>query len=158
MRGTPSVEYSAAFRMVPNGPVFTLPPSCASNSPIVVEVLPSPAIPELPQIGGDGGVQAGGLLGLLAQRRGEPAHLFVEWLGVLLNVRGADVAARGEDMAVSADLVDRCGPAAAGGAGVLAGALIAAPGVVGAGDPGDIVVGELAVGSIDQRAHLPGVD
>ena len=36
IKGTPTFEYSLAFKAVPKGPVFTLPPSAASRPPIVV--------------------------------------------------------------------------------------------------------------------------
>ena len=36
--------------------------------------------------------------------------------------------------------------------------LVAAPGVVGAGDLGDVFVGQLAVDAVDERAELAGVD
>ena len=48
--------------------------------------------------------------------------------------------------------------AEAGHVGVLARVLVAAPGVVGAGDLRDVVVGQLAVHAVDHRAELAGVD
>ena len=68
-----------------------------------------PAIPKLLQVGGDGGVQLRGLGLLLAQRRSQALHFFREWLAVVLGGFGADVAAGGEDVAVFADVVQRCG-------------------------------------------------
>ena len=74
----------------------------------------SPAIPKLLQVGGDGGVQLRGLGLLLAQRRGEPLHLLLERLAVVLLRLGADVAAGREDVAVLADLLERRALAEAG--------------------------------------------
>ncbi len=48
--------------------------------------------------------------------------------------------------------------AEAGHVGVLARVLVAAPGVVGAGDLRDVGVGQLAVHAVDHRAELAGVD
>ena len=50
------------------------------------------------------------------------------------------------------------GLAEAGHVGVLARVLVAAPGVVGAGDLRDVLVGQLAVHAVDHRAQLAGVD
>ena len=74
----------------------------------------SPTIPKLLQIGGDGGVELCGLGLLLAQRRGEPLHLLLERLAVVLLRLCADVAAGREHVAVLADVVERGGFAEAG--------------------------------------------
>lgn len=61
-------------------------------------------------------------------------------------------------MAVSADLLQRGALAEAGHVGLVADSLIAAPGVVVAGDSGDVGVGELAQHAGGHRAELAGID
>jgi hypothetical protein len=71
--------------------------------------------------------------------RCEASHLLVEQFSDFLCGFGADVAARGEDMAVFSDLVERGGLAEAGDVRVFArlgyGVLLAAPGAVSGGVP-----------------------
>src|SRR6266581_48649 len=106
-------------------------------------------ITEFLEIGGYCGIQFRGLALLLAQRRGEPRHLLREGLAVILGGLGADVAAGRQDVAMLADVIEPCRLAEAGDVGVslwipaCAGMTIdwvAAPGVVGAGDLGEVVV------------------
>src|SRR5450756_949016 len=158
MTGTPVASYRSLFILEPNGPIAMAPALGAFTSSIGRRLHPSLAIPELPQVGGDGGILVGSLGLLVPQRYGEPPHLLVERLVVLLGGRGAHEAARREHVAVLADLVERGGPTETGHVGVLAPALVAAPGVVRAGDLRDVLVGELAVRAIHQRAHLAGID
>ena len=47
------------------------------------------AIPELPQVGGDGGVELRGFGLLLPQQCGEPLYLLLEWLVILVGRAGA---------------------------------------------------------------------
>ena len=100
-------------------------------------------------------------LGLLLPPLGsESRHLLLEGLAVVLLGRRADVASGGEDVAALADLLQRRALAEAGDVGValtltLTLALsqgeggfvgLAAPGVVGIGDAGDVLRGEVAGG------------
>src|ERR1700687_525979 len=94
----------------------------------------SSAIPKLLQVGGDGGIELRGLGLLLAQCRGEPLHLLLERLSVIFRGLRTNVAPGCEHVAVLADLRERGALAEAGDVGVLARLLLAAPGVVGAGD------------------------
>ena len=61
-------------------------------------------------------------------------------------------------MAVLADLLQRRALAEAGNIGVRARVLLAAPGVVRAGDAGDVLVGQLAVGAVHHATELARVD
>src|SRR5713101_2669472 len=135
---------------------------------------PLPAIPKLLQVGGDSGVKLGALGLLLAQRRGEPVHFLLERLSVVLLRLGTDVAARREHVTVFADLFECCALAEArhvaipglatlqrgrwGRAGARRSQDLAAPGVVGVGYAGDVVVRQLAVGTIHHTAHLARVE
>src|SRR5262249_34744296 len=117
-----------------------------------------PLIPKLLQVSGDGGIKPGGLGLLLPQHRGEPPHLLLERLAVVLLRLGADVAARREHMAVLADLLQRRALAEARYVGVLARLLLATPGVAGVSDAGDVFVGQLAVRAVYHTAHLACVN
>jgi hypothetical protein len=57
-----------------------------------------------------------------------------------------------------AHFLQRRALAEAGYVRILAGILLAAPGVVGVGDAGDIFVGQLAVGAVSHAPELAGVD
>src|SRR5947209_4727215 len=103
-------------------------------------VLHLPAIPKPLKIGGNGSIELRGLGLLLAQRRGEPLHLLFERFAVVLLGLGADVAAGREYVAVFAQVLQGGALAEAGHVGVLARFLLAAPGVVGAGDASDVLV------------------
>src|SRR6266508_5416261 len=118
----------------------------------------SATIPEVLQVGGDGGVKFRSFGLLLAQRLGEPLHLVLERFAVVLQRLCADVATRREHVAVLSDFLQRRCLAEAGYVGVLPRVLLAAPGVVGAGDTGDVFVGQLAVGAIHHAAELAGVE
>src|SRR5712691_10032508 len=110
-------------------------------------ICQSPAIPELLQGGLDGRVELAPLGHLLAQRGGEPFHLLLERLAVGLLRLSANVAAGREDVVVFADLLQRRALAEASDVFVLPRVLLPAPGVVGAGDAGDLVIRQLAVGA-----------
>ncbi len=106
----------------------------------------------------------------------EARHLFLERFAVVFDFLGADVAAGREDVAVGGDFFCRGGFAEAGDVGVRRKIKsapfrlrhlpplrrgrdgIAAPGVVGVGDAGDIGIGEFAVNAVDQGAEFAGVD
>src|SRR6266571_2193719 len=118
----------------------------------------SKAITQLPQVGLDGGIQSAGFGHLLAQRGGEPLHLLLERLAVVLLRLGTDVASGREHVAMLADPLQRGAVAEAGNVLVRARVLLAAPGMVGAGDAGDLLVRQLAVRAIYQPAELAGVD
>src|SRR3989304_2648509 len=90
------------------------------------------AITKFLQVGGDCSIELRGLGLLLTQRRGEPLHLLVERLAIVLLRLGADVAAGREHVAVLAHLLHRRALAEAGHVGVFARLLLAPPGGVGA--------------------------
>ena len=96
--------------------------------------------PQTPEVRFDGRVQLGGLGLLLSPLGGEARHLLLEWLAVVLLGFRADVATRGEDVAVLADLFERGALAEAGNVGVDASVLLAPPGMIRIGDAGDAVV------------------
>src|SRR5579864_3539367 len=147
----PSGTYSEAM-----GPTWpTVIPEATSSR---VTSRHSSAIPKFLQVGGDGGVQLGSLGLLLAQRRDEPLHLLLERFAVVLDGLGADVAARREHVAVLADVLQRGAFAEAGRVGIHARVLVAAPGVVGAGDLRDVGIRQLAVYTVGHGAELAGVD
>src|SRR5688572_12746014 len=105
----------------------------------------SAPISKLFQVGSDGGIQLRGLDLLLAQHRGEPLHLLLERLAVVLGGLGTDVPSGCEHMAMLADVIELCGLAETRHVGVLARVLVATPGVIGAGNLGKVVVSQLAV-------------
>src|SRR5438876_5565812 len=116
------------------------------------------AIPELLQAGVDSGVELTRLGHLLAQRGGEQLHLLLERLAAVFLRLGAHVATRREHVAVLADLVD-CGAfAEPGDVRVLSRLLLPAPGVVGIGDPPDVVIGQLTMRAVYHAAELASVD
>jgi|GEM_PF-3954992 len=98
-------------------------------------------MPQLLQVAGSGGVQLRGLGLLLAKLRYEPRHLLLERLAVVLFLLRADVATRREHVPVLAQLIQLRALAEAGNVLVLAGVLLAAPGMAGARDPRDVVAG-----------------
>src|SRR5690242_17579867 len=106
----------------------------------------SPAIPKLLQVGSDHGVHLRSLGLLLPQRRDEPPHLLLERLPIVLLRLGTDVAAGREHVFVLPNLLKRRAPAEPRHVGVLPGALLAAPRLIGAGDPRDVLIRQLAVG------------
>src|SRR3990172_1765598 len=117
------------------------------------------------QVGPDELVKFGGLLHLPAQLGGKAGHLLFEGLAVILDRGCANVPTGSEDVAVMADLVQGGGFAEAGDIFIPltpalshTGRSFAAPSVVGVGDPGDIVIGQVAMDAIDQCAELAGVD
>src|SRR3990172_4160069 len=116
------------------------------------------AIPKLLQVGRYSGIQLRGPGLLLAQRRGEPLHLLLERLAVVLGSLGANIAAGREHVAVLADVLQFGALAEAGHVGVLARILVAAPGVVGAGDLRDVGIKQLAVHAVGHGAELARVD
>src|SRR5450830_665134 len=115
-------------------------------------------------------LQARSLLEPLPQLRGQALHLLVEGLAVVLVVGGADVAARGEYVAMLSDLLGGGALAEAGHVGVAGRAWLAiqagralcarlpAPRVIRPGDARDVLVAQLLVRAVDERAHLAGVD
>ena len=88
----------------------------------------------------------------------QPLHFFLEWFAVVLLHFGADVAARGEDVVMLADFIRRCTFAETGDVRVLACIGLTAPGVVGLGDAGDVVIGQFPVGAVHHAAQLTGVN
>ena len=116
------------------------------------------AIAQLLQVGRDGGIEFCGLGLLLAQLGHKSGHLFLKRFAVVVDLSRADIAAGGEDVAVLANVFDGGGFAEAGHIGIVAGVLLPAPGVVGVGDPADILFGQFAVNTINHRPEFSGVD
>src|SRR5206468_2998698 len=110
------------------------------------------------QTGGDRVIKLGGLGLLLAERGGKALHLHLERLPVVLLRLGTDVTAGCEHMAVLAHLLYGRALAETGDVRVFARVLLAAPDVVGVGDAGDVLVGQLAVRAVHHAAELAGVD
>src|SRR5712691_1329391 len=98
---------------LPKGPICVEYGSVEAHSAMVL-IGHLPAIPQLLQVGFDGGVQLAPLGYLLAAGGGEPAHLFFERFVVILLRLGADVAAGREHVAVLPDLLQRCALTEAG--------------------------------------------
>ena len=94
------------------------------------------------------------LLQLLLQRR-EP---LLERHVVLFRRRRADIAARRQDMVVRPDLLQRRRLAEARHVLIGARVRLAAPGVIGRRDLGDVLVGELLAGAVHHVPELAGVD
>src|SRR5579875_29551 len=115
-------------------------------------------IPQLLQVGGDGGIQPRSLSLLFTKLRNEPGHLFVEGLAVVLDRFCSDVAAGRQDVTVMADVLKCCALAEAGDILIFAGVGVAAPRVVRVGDSVDVFLRELAVGPIHHATHLAGID
>src|SRR3989442_1264226 len=115
-------------------------------------------IPKLLKVGGDGGVQLRTFCLLLPQGRSQALHPLREGFVVLLRGFGAHVAAGRKHVAVLADVIERRRHAEPRHVGVRARLLVAAPGVVGARDLGDVLVGEFAVHTVYHRSKLTGID
>jgi hypothetical protein len=82
----------------------------------------------------------------------------LERLAFLLDFFGTHVASRRQDVLVRSDFVELGAFAEARYVLVLAGALVATPGMVRAGDTRDVVIGELALGAVDHPPELASVD
>src|SRR5438128_1501050 len=95
---------------------------------------------------------------LIAKRGGQPPHLPLERLAVVLCGLGAYVASRRQHVVMLADLVERHASAKAGHIGVIARLWLSAPSVVRPSDARDVVVREIPVSSVDHRAQFAGVD
>src|SRR5579875_3478204 len=96
------------------------------------------------------------MLKLFEQLFLESLDLLFDWFAVCFGFFGADVPAGGEDEVVLLDFVDA---GCSGEAGyVLVLAVVVAPGVVGAGDLGDVGVVEDAQAAGFHAAELAGVD
>src|SRR5438093_6287528 len=115
-------------------------------------------IAQLPQVSAYRIVKSAPLRRLISKLGHEPLHLLLERLAVILGRLRADVAARSEDVTMLADVVELRRHAVAWHVREVARVLVAAPGVVGAGDPGDVGVGQLAVHAVDHRTHFARVD
>jgi hypothetical protein len=85
------------------------------------------AIPQLLQVGDEGGVEFGGFGLLLFEPREQPTRLGFERFVSLLLFRGAHVAAGGEHVTVLADFLQRRAPAEAGDIPVNCGTLTPTP-------------------------------
>ena len=88
----------------------------------------------------------------------EFSHLLLKGRVVVFDFLGANVTAGGENVAVGCDFFQRGRFAEAGFVFINARIFLATPGVVGAGDLGDLLVGQFPVGAVDERSHLAGVD
>src|SRR5438128_146099 len=116
------------------------------------------AIPKLPQVNCDQSIQLRYFSLLLPKGRSESSHPLFERFIVLLGHCCADVTAGREHMAMIADIVERGRLAEAGHVRVLARVLVAAPGMIGAGDLCDVLVAQFAMHAINQHSHLACVD
>src|SRR5450759_2574205 len=119
-----------------------LPPPRRHTSPSVVNsqwggispLMRSPAIPQPLQVRLDGLLQLRALSELAAQLLNQARHLFGEWLAVILDFLGTDVAARRQHVTVGSDFVGGGGLAEASDVLVLSRPFVPAPCVVGAYD------------------------
>lgn len=114
-------------------------------------------VADSPEIGAYLAFEPRRLRELLFEGRREAGHLLLERLAVVLDCLGADVAARGKDVVVGGDLLQRGALAEAGHVLVFSGPRLAPPGVVGMRDPLDIFFREVAVGTVRHVAYLAGV-
>src|SRR5450759_5136183 len=124
----------------------------------------SELIAQAAQVGPDLLLQPRRLLELAGELRRQPPHLLLERLAVVLSLGGAHVAPGGEHAAVLGDLFAGGSFAEAGHVGVAGrarlalAARLAAPSVVRTRDARDVLVAQLLVRAVDERAHLAGVD
>src|SRR6266508_1434179 len=88
----------------------------------------------------------------------EPCDLLVEWFAVALYILGSDVATRRQDIPVVRNFLscDRC--AEARDVCVRLHSALAAPGVVGASDTCDVLIGKLAMHPAHHSSELACVD
>src|SRR5450830_1825475 len=100
--------------------------SSATSSSWTTGQLESEVIAQRPQIRPDLLLQPRRLREQLAQFRRQSLHLLVEGLAVVLGLSSADVAARGEHIAVLCNLLRSRAPAEAGHVGVAGRARLAA--------------------------------
>jgi len=114
--------------------------------------------PQFLQVCGNCRVQLDRFGGLLAQRGSQAFHLLLERLGIFFGGFGAHVSARGEHVAVLANVVEHGGLAKPRRVSVFPRLQIAAPSVVSSGDLGHVLIGEFAVDAVDQRSHSSRID
>src|SRR5665648_301776 len=118
----------------------------------------SELIAQAAQVGPDLLLQPRRLLELAGELRRQPPHPLLERLAVVLSLGCAHEAAGRQHAAVRRDQFRGGALAEAGHVGVAGRARLAAPGVVRTGDARDVLVAQLLVRAVDERAHLAGVD
>src|SRR5579885_672619 len=118
----------------------------------------SVAIPMLFQIGSDGSVQLQSFCGLLAQNRGESAHLLFKLFTIILGFFGPDISAWREYMTVLTNSIQFGGFAKSRNIGIHRRILVTSPRMVRSGDFRHVIVAKLTVHSVDQRSKLTGID
>ena len=131
------------------------------------------AIADILKISPNDFVEFSGLLHLLAQLSCQTRHLILERLAVFFNIGRADIATRGKDMAVSADLVERSGFAETGYVLVSREAALffkhrvcfsasnialCSPRVIGIGNLFNIIIGQFTMNAVNHCAKFAGVD
>src|SRR4051812_28375684 len=115
-----------------------------------MRVQPSTVISKFFQIGGDGSVQLGSLLLVLSQGLGEPVHLLVKWLLLVVDRRCANKTARSKHVSVRSNVIESRSRAETWDIDVIARVLTAAPSVVCICDFCDVFVAQLAIPAIHQ--------
>src|SRR5438105_3986800 len=120
--------------------------SATSSSTTSFQLL---AIPKALQVGGDGRVQTLRFGLLRTQCGGEPLHLLLERLAVVLLCLCAYVASGCQDVALRHDLLGRGGLTESGDVVVRAGILLTPPGVVGRRNLCDLFVSEITMNPIN---------
>src|SRR5687768_11188716 len=97
---------------------------------------------------------------LIVQLRHQLWESLLEGLAVVLDLLGADVPPRREDVPLVANLVESRALAEARHVGVVTCALVATPGVIGAGNPLDVLRRQfpLCTRAVDHPPQLAGVD
>ena len=116
------------------------------------------AEPQPFQVFRNGGIQPQGFFLLFPPLAAEAGHLLLEGFAVIELWLGAHVAAWGEDVPVLADFIQRCALAEAGYISVITGAIAAPPGVAGISDAGDVLGGQVPVGTVRHGIQLAGID
>lgn len=117
-----------------------------------------PAIPKLPQVRGNRGVQPRALRLLLSQRSTESRHLLVKWLAIVRRSLRSDVPPRRQHMPMRANLLARGRLAESSRIFVLPRALVPSLGVIRPGDPREICFTKLPMRAIDQLSKLARID
>ncbi len=94
----------------------------------------------------------------MAEGRSQPGHLLCKGLAVIFDGFGSDVTAGRKNVAVLANVVDLGSLTETRNVLVFRRAFVPTPGVVGACDAGDVLVGQFAVYAICEGAQLAGID
>ena len=89
---------------------------------------------------------------------GQLTHFLFKQFAVIFHFGGPHIAARGEHVVVGFDVLNGDGFAETGNIVVLAVFGFSPPGVVGAGNLGNVVGGQFLMNTADHAAHIAGVD